>query len=93
MLTKEFGVQNAAEAIVRAEDIRLSESANGNESMISGSIEFSKGLGELVKDFEKHVIENCLDTHKDVDEVSQLLKVSRSNLYKKIKDYQIDWRD
>jgi DNA-binding NtrC family response regulator len=53
-------------------------------------IDFSKGLNFLVQDFEANLIRACLKAHKDVEEASKVFKVSRSNLYKKIKDYNID---
>lgn len=53
-------------------------------------IDFSKGLNFLVQEFEANLIRACLKAHKDVEEASKVFKVSRSNLYKKIKDYNID---
>jgi len=53
-------------------------------------MDFSKGLSLLVEEFEANLIRSCLKIHKDVEVVSKLFKVSRSNLYKKIKDYNID---
>ncbi len=53
-------------------------------------IDFSKGLNLLVEEFEANLIRACLKAHKDVEEASKVFKVSRSNLYKKIKDYSID---
>jgi DNA-binding NtrC family response regulator len=53
-------------------------------------IDFSRGLNLLVQEFEANLIRACLKAHKDVEEASKVFKVSRSNLYKKIKDYNID---
>lgn len=59
----------------------------GTEAM---DIDFSKGLGFLVQEFEANLIRACLRKHPDVEQASEVFKVSRSNLYKKIKDYKID---
>lgn len=48
------------------------------------------GLESVLKAFEKKMIETALrQFHSDIDETAQFLKVSRSNLYKKIKDLKI----
>lgn len=53
-------------------------------------IDFSKGLNTLVEEFEGHVIRTCLKQTKEIEDAAKLLQISRSNLYKKIKDYKID---
>lgn len=55
-------------------------------------VDFTKGLSSLVNQFEAQVISSCLERYQDIDEVARLLQVSRSNLYKKIKDHHIQWR-
>lgn len=52
-------------------------------------IDWSFGLEKIMQDFEKKVIEQCLQRESNVDQAADLLKISRSSLYKKIKDYQI----
>ncbi|MBV2169314.1 MAG: sigma-54 dependent transcriptional regulator [Bdellovibrio sp.] len=54
------------------------------------SIDFNKGLNTLVEEFEAHAIRTCLKQTQDIEEAAKVLKVSRSNLYKKIKDYKIE---
>lgn len=54
------------------------------------SIDFNKGLNTLVEEFEAHAIRTCLKQAQDIEEAAKVLKVSRSNLYKKIKDYKIE---
>lgn len=61
-------------------------------SMGMKKIDFNAGLEKIMTEFEAEVIEQALKQYKDVDEVSRVLNVSRSNLYKKIKDFNIDWR-
>ena len=55
-----------------------------------GDLDLSRGLGPLVESFEANVIRQALAKKEDVDEAAALLGISRSSLYKKIKDYQID---
>ncbi len=58
----------------------------------SASVDLNRGLSELVNDFEAKVIHQALQQQNDIDEVAKLLKISRSSLYKKIKDHGIQWR-
>ena len=60
--------------------------------MTQEAIEFNLGLPALMEAYEALIIAKCLDQFDDVDEVSRVLKISRSSLYKKIKDHQIEWR-
>ncbi|MNL82269.1 Bacterial regulatory protein, Fis family [compost metagenome] len=53
-------------------------------------LDFSKGLNTLVAEFEAHAIRTCLKQTSDIEHAARVLQVSRSNLYKKIKDYQIE---
>ena len=53
-------------------------------------IDLSKGLNILVEEFEAGVILQCLKRDPDIDKTADRLKISRSNLYKKIKEYNID---
>ncbi len=77
--------------VIRAEDvqrlIRFQTSASAVENL-----DYSNGLNALVEGFEGRVILSCLKKLNDVDEAARVLQVSRSNLYKKIKDLNLDWR-
>jgi DNA-binding NtrC family response regulator len=76
--------------IIRAEDVeRLLTPADGAGSG-DGLLDLTKGLSKLVEEFEARVIRKCLEQSSDMDAAIQTLQVSRSSLYKKIKDYQID---
>jgi DNA-binding NtrC family response regulator len=57
------------------------------------NLDLSPGLNKLVGDYEKLIIEQCLDLEKDIDKTASVLQISRSGLYKKIKDYNIDTKD
>ncbi|MBX7232520.1 MAG: sigma-54 dependent transcriptional regulator [Bdellovibrionales bacterium] len=52
----------------------------------------SGGLSELVNHFEGQTIHRCLQQHQNIDQTARVLKISRSSLYKKIKDHHIQWR-
>lgn len=81
---------------IRADDVEALLNPEGVKAKMEyktpafTEIDFSRGLNQLVQDFEANLIRACLKAHKDVEEASKVFKVSRSNLYKKIKDYNID---
>ncbi len=52
--------------------------------------QLQKGLAQLLSEYEAKVIQQCLKHESDIDKASQILKMSRSNLYKKIKDYNLE---
>lgn len=54
------------------------------------NLDFTKGLNQLVEEFEAKIIYNCLKSDSDIERTADKLKISRSSLYKKIKDYKID---
>lgn len=54
--------------------------------------DYSLGLTRLVEGFEAQVIEACLKQEPDIEKAATLLQVSKSNLYKKIKDYDLKSR-
>jgi DNA-binding NtrC family response regulator len=61
--------------------------ANGNLK----STDFSVGLSVLLAYHENILIQECLRKCKnDIDSAAEILKISRSSLYKKIKDFQIN---
>jgi Response regulator containing CheY-like receiver, AAA-type ATPase, and DNA-binding domains len=80
--------------VIRSDDVAMwitpKAAPGGTASPSYTVIDFERGLNLLVEDFEAHVIRTCLKQVKDVEEAGKVLKVSRSNLYKKIKDYKID---
>lgn len=74
--------------IIRAEDVKpwLSPRSTG-PSM--ANIDYSLGLTQIVENFEKQILENYLKLEPDVEKAAVALQISKSNLYKKIKDYSI----
>lgn len=78
---------------IRAEDVLgwLRPTAVSTEGIPSyTAIDFNKGFNTLVEEFEAHVIRTCLKQTKDIETAAKILQISRSNLYKKIKDYKIE---
>lgn len=74
--------------IIREEDIKkvLSPTSTTGQDF---KFDFNKGLSELLNDYEKRALEAALHIDKDVEALVKLLKISRSSLYKKIKDYNL----
>jgi DNA-binding NtrC family response regulator len=57
----------------------------------SEKIDMDLGLTALLERYEKTILINALDqTKNEIDATAELLKISRSSLYKKIKDHQIE---
>ena len=77
--------------LIRKEDV-LSVVRPPAAGVSAASIDLERGLGELVEGFEMHVLRQALGQQNDIDEVARTLKISRSSLYKKIKDHGIQWR-
>jgi DNA-binding NtrC family response regulator len=77
---------------IRKEDVDalLRPKLNPNAEIHTAGLDLTLGLNALVEKFEASVIRQCLSTSQDIEEISNLLKISRSNLYKKIKDYKIE---
>ncbi len=75
--------------IIREEEIKkvLSPTSVINQDL---KFDFNKGLSELLNDYEKRALEAALHIDKDIEALVKLLKISRSSLYKKIKDYNLN---
>ncbi len=54
------------------------------------NLDLSKGLNPLLEEFEASLIRQALKENPDIDQTALLLGISRSSLYKKIKDYSIE---
>ena len=75
--------------IIRAEDVQKVLPATANTE-IGGNIDLSLGLSDLLAGYEAHLIRMALKSKSEIEDVADLLKISRSSLYKKIKDYNIE---
>lgn len=58
----------------------------------AGNVDLEVGLNTLLGGYEAELIRMALQRKNDVDEAALLLKISRSSLYKKMKDYNIETR-
>lgn len=75
--------------IIRAEDISIL--LHNKQSKNSFKVNYNDGLEEVMKSYEAQIIKQCLSEFKNIDETARTLKISRSSLYKKLKDYNIEW--
>lgn len=77
--------------IIRSEDVaQLLSPQHFQGSLQKTDADFSQGLSYLVNQYEANLIKIALEQEKDMDCAVRLLQISRSNLYKKIKDYNIN---
>ena len=74
--------------LIREQDVReiLPATAQG---MAKQELDLSIGLDKLMQQFEATLIKQVLAQSPNVDDAARVLQVSRSTLYKKIKDYHI----
>lgn len=75
--------------LIRQEDVRKILTPSLPETQ-DFKFDFNKGLSELCSEFEKRALIAALHIDKDVEALVKLLKISRSSLYKKIKDYNLN---
>lgn len=79
--------------VIRREDVLKVLPATASPRGIStNAVNLEAGLNELLSAYEAELIRLALARKNDVDEAASLLKISRSSLYKKMKDYNIDSR-
>lgn len=78
--------------IIRDEDVKavLKGSAAAPAAPDPGGFQLEKGLGHLMNDFEAQVLTYALEQNLDVDELAKTLQISRSSLYKKVKDHGLE---
>ncbi len=77
---------------IRAEDVRRILPTSAVEQISPTELNLATGLNALLAQFESEIIRQALDKVRDIDETATLLGISRSSLYKKIKDYNIEIR-
>lgn len=79
--------------VIRSEDvIRFLSTEISSEPVQKPNLDLSIGLAELMNSYEADILRLAIDRTKDIDQSANLLKLSRSTLYKKLKDYNIDTR-
>ncbi len=76
---------------IRREDAERCLPRTGPSVSVSTSqLDLTRGLNTLIEEFEASLIRQALNANNDVDQTALLLGISRSSLYKKIKDYSIE---
>jgi DNA-binding NtrC family response regulator len=75
--------------IVRDVDVR-NLLHNQQSVALSDKVNFDRGLAALMQDYEKALLEQALEMDLDVDDLARKLQISRSSLYKKVKDHQLE---
>ncbi len=73
--------------LIRADDVARLLGQSPSLKGAVPAIDPHRGLNILVEEFEASVIKEVMQRTENIEEASQVLKVSRSNLYKKLKDY------
>lgn len=77
--------------MIRPEDVRkILAVADAGGSSPGFNLKDGKGLQEKLDDFESALIQHALKEIGDMDRTIEVLKTSRSSLYKKIKDYGLE---
>lgn len=76
--------------LLRAEDVKNWVSPKSSATSQNAEVDYSLGLTRLIENYEKHLIQEYLKKELDVEKAAVQLQISKSNLYKKIKDYNIN---
>lgn len=77
---------------IRAEDVLRVIRPTQQDGGSPMTLDWGRGLPQLINDYEALVIKKALETHRQIDDVAKVLQISRSSLYKKIKDHNIEWK-
>jgi transcriptional regulator with PAS, ATPase and Fis domain len=75
--------------VIRREDVLRVIQPRASMSNSPAQLDLNRGLPALMNEFESQLIQKAMETYSDIDEVAKVLQISRSSLYKKIKDYGI----
>lgn len=79
--------------LIRAEDVAMvlpqTRALAHTEAAIQAAPDLSLGLAALLERVEAQAIRQALTQTQDVDKAAELLGISRSSIYKKMKDYSI----
>ncbi len=77
--------------VIRHEDI-LSAINKSPYDINEDTLSKKACLADIINKYEKEVLLKALCKYKDVEVAAENLQISRSSLYKKIKDYDINWK-
>ena len=76
--------------LLRAEDVKTWITRPTGSTSVNSEVDYSLGLAKLVENYEMQIIQDYLKSEPDVEKAAVQLQISKSNLYKKIKDYSIN---
>lgn len=76
--------------LLRAEDVKTWISRPASSTSVNSEVDYSLGLTRLLENYEMQIIQDYLKNEPDVEKAAVHLQISKSNLYKKIKDYSIN---
>ncbi len=80
--------------IIRGEDVNniLPKTKASLSTGLGLPIELGE-LSQMLNQFEKAVLEKALTEYSDLDDLCRKLGLSRSTVYRKLKDHQVQWRN
>ncbi|MBX3039995.1 MAG: sigma-54-dependent Fis family transcriptional regulator [Bdellovibrionaceae bacterium] len=78
--------------LIREQEVRalLRQGSSSAEQAHQAPLELGRGLAALLSDYEREIIRQALALENDIEKTGQLLGISRSSLYKKIKDHGLE---
>jgi DNA-binding NtrC family response regulator len=75
---------------IRGNDVTHLLREEANQGLLNGGqFDFTKGLAALTAEFEAIVLRAANQHFKDAEDAAQILQISKSTYYKKLKDYGI----
>ena len=80
--------------IIRADDVMPILQFHGDEGASSSPssalhYDYQAGLSTLLEKYESNLIQDLLHQESDIEKAAEILKISRSSLYQKIKTYNL----
>lgn len=75
--------------LIRKEDVQMTVAPAMTQTIFSQHLQLERGLNQLLSDYEKEILSQALQQTKDIKELAQTLKISLSNLYKKIDEHDL----
>ncbi len=78
--------------IIRSQDVEAVLNRPSTMIPMDENIDLKQSLADLMANYERKVLTEAVKSEKDVDALSKNLGISRSSLYKKLKDHRIELR-
>ncbi|HRO66793.1 MAG TPA: sigma-54 dependent transcriptional regulator [Pseudobdellovibrionaceae bacterium] len=77
--------------LIREQEVEaLSPRTSPRAASAIPQMDLGRGLAALLSDYEREIIRRALALENDIEKTGQLLGISRSSLYKKIKDHGLE---